>query len=419
MRIKRSLILFALLGFLGSRALADVFPDEEGFDRYGGYLSIKGEATGRFHLEQIDGRHFLVTPEGHGFLSIGVTHTGGLVRPEGSGHDYFKDECAGDWKKANQDIVSYFRAWGYNCVGYGGHETTRELLPHFASGHPSGKVSLWMGKAVEFPDVFGDEWKEQARSDIRKTLQKYDLESPKLIGIYWTDMPAWELEQARRTVGKTWVDAIRELPESAPGRIRYERFRRERGEEASDEAFLRLIARQVYSTIGPFTRQLAPDTLIFGERYAGRALPWGVIQEALPYIDVVSVQPNGTTFATVPFERLYQETGKPVMICDHSISFRTPEHPKVMWDTLPDAGSVGRAYEVYLNEGFSTPYLIGYNRCQYINRFKNRQNMLKQGLLKEDGTPYEEFVEWLEKTNWGIHEKFVKSVETRKGNLSD
>ncbi|MEM7601068.1 MAG: hypothetical protein AAF357_06590, partial [Verrucomicrobiota bacterium] len=70
-------------------------------------------------------------------------------------------------------------------------------------------------------------------------------------------------------------------------------------------------------------------------------MPWEVIQEALPYIDVVTVQPHGTKLSAVPSERLYEETGRPIMICDHNLSFRTPEHQNVMWDTLPDVASGG------------------------------------------------------------------------------
>lgn len=145
--------------------------------------------------------------------------------------------------------------------------------------------------------------------------------------------------------------------------------------------------------------------MIFGERYAGAALPWEVIQEALPWIDVVSVQPNPATFPADSFDRLYKETGKPIMICDHSVSFNTPEHSNVMWNTLPDIDAVGKSYQRYLQEGFSTPYLIGYSRCQYINRFKGSRKILKQGLLKADGTPYPELVKWVTKVNWGLHER--------------
>lgn len=401
----RQVILFFTACLMAGSLQAEVFPGKKGFDPYGGYLNIKGTATGRFHLEQINGRHFLITPDGHGFVSIGVTHTGGLAHPEQSSCDYFHEKCDRDWDKATDDIVTHFRAWGYNSLGYGGHETTRKRLPHFASGDPSGKVSSWMRKKIEFPDVFGESWKEEARNTLKKMARKCP-ETPNLIGVYWSDMPAWEFSMARWAAGTTWVETIRDLPADAPGKKRYEQFLRENGGQASDEDFLVVIAREVYSTLGPLTRELWPNTLVFGERYAGRALPWRVIQEALPYIDVVSVQPKGTKFSDVPFDRLYKETGKPVMICDHNISFSTPEHPQPMWDTMPDMASVGRVYAAYLNDGFSTPFLIGYNKCQYIDRFKGGANVLKQGLLKDDGTPYAAYVDLVGQANWGIHERF-------------
>ena len=398
-------VAFVLMTCLMSGSLfAQVFPDAEGFDPCGGYLNIKGKATGRFHLEQIDGRHFLVTPEGHGFFSVGVTHTGGLANPEDSKYDYFNQHCGGDWAKANEELIGHFRTWGYNSLGYGGHKTTRKLLPHFASCHPSGPVSSWMRKKVQFPDVFSDAWKKQATDAIRRTVGQHS-NNPNLIGIYWQDMPAWDLRDAKRMLGKTWVDAIRSLPDDAPGRIRYERFVSENG-NGSDEDFLVIIAREVYSHIGPLTRKLAPDTLIFGERYAQRALPWRVIKEALPWIDVVSVQPGGIEFPAESLARLHRETGKPVMICDHQFSFNTPEHSNVMWNTLPDVASVGRAHARYLDRAFRAPYLIGYNRCQYIDRFKASQKILKQGLLQVDGTPYQELVDGVQKNNWHLHDQF-------------
>ena len=47
---------------------------EETFDRYGGIKSIRATETGWFHAERIDGRDFLVTPEGHGFFALGINH---------------------------------------------------------------------------------------------------------------------------------------------------------------------------------------------------------------------------------------------------------------------------------------------------------------------------------------------------------
>ncbi|MCM8532076.1 MAG: hypothetical protein NE330_13015 [Lentisphaeraceae bacterium] len=402
-------VFFTLLVFLltPGNLLAEVFPNNKNFDKYGGYVSIKGTATGLFHLEKINNRHFLITPDGHGFFSIGVTHTGGLGRAEESKCDHLKENCGGDWAKANKELLVNFRKWGYNSLGYDSHVSTRKILPHFGSCYPTGKTSSWLGKKIQFPDVFSSAWKKAAEATIQKMAKQYKG-NQNLIGVYWTDMPAWDLKQARQSAGKTWVDAIRELPESAAGKKRYKKFLSQRGKAATDEEFTVLIAKEVYSHIGPITRKLFPKTLIFGERYSGRALPSSVIKEALPWIDVVSVQPDAVEFPKESFDSLYRLAGKPIMICDHQSSFKTPEHSNVMWRSLADVESVGKAHATYMNEGFSTSYLIGYNRCQYIDRFKSkgRQGILKQGLLKVDGTPYPKLVESVLENNWKVHKQY-------------
>jgi len=43
-------------------------------DSYGGDLSTKRNATGFFRLDEIDGRHFLITPQGHPFGTLGLNH---------------------------------------------------------------------------------------------------------------------------------------------------------------------------------------------------------------------------------------------------------------------------------------------------------------------------------------------------------
>ena len=43
-------------------------------DAYGGAMTIKAQATGYFWLKEINGRWFFITPEGHGFIPLGVNH---------------------------------------------------------------------------------------------------------------------------------------------------------------------------------------------------------------------------------------------------------------------------------------------------------------------------------------------------------
>ena len=82
-----------------------------------------------------------------------------------------------------------------------------------------------------------------------------------------------------------------------------------------------------------------------------------------------------------------------------------------MWNTLPDMASVDKAYATYMKGGFATPYIIGYNRCQYIDRYKQGQNILKQGMLQVDGQPYQKLVESVAKHNWQVHQQFKGKTE--------
>jgi len=61
---------------------AVIFPDlpasgpvRNDVDAYGGWLGLTGKATGFFHIEQLGGRWWLVTPEGHAFFMLQIGWT--------------------------------------------------------------------------------------------------------------------------------------------------------------------------------------------------------------------------------------------------------------------------------------------------------------------------------------------------------
>ncbi len=71
-----------LLAVSASVVLAGCGDDGGGgaqFDQYGGWTGVAGRATGSFRVEEIDGVWWFITPEGHGFFSLGVDH----LLPEG------------------------------------------------------------------------------------------------------------------------------------------------------------------------------------------------------------------------------------------------------------------------------------------------------------------------------------------------
>ncbi len=68
-------------------------------DPYGGWKDIRGQATGWFHLESINGRTLLITPEGHGFAALGVNHISAVRSPGQQEPDYINDHHEGSLDK--------------------------------------------------------------------------------------------------------------------------------------------------------------------------------------------------------------------------------------------------------------------------------------------------------------------------------
>ena len=46
-------------------------------------------------------------------------------------------------------------------------------------------------------------------------------------------------------------------------------------------------------------------------------------------------------------------------------------------------------YQNFLFDAAKKPYIIGYHRCQYMDRFNEDIMQLKQGMVQENGSAYE------------------------------
>tara|TARA_B100001123_G_scaffold437346_2_gene569328 strand:+ start:175 stop:600 length:426 start_codon:yes stop_codon:yes gene_type:complete len=68
--MKTNVLILSLVLLLNFEGLAN----GNKLDAYGGFKNVFGKKTGFFHTEKIDGRWWLITPEGHGFFGIGISH---------------------------------------------------------------------------------------------------------------------------------------------------------------------------------------------------------------------------------------------------------------------------------------------------------------------------------------------------------
>jgi hypothetical protein len=350
-----------------------------------------GTTTKPWTLGERAGRQCLITPEGKPFLMLGISHVGGALGGlKGAEHG-----------QRIVEIDKQLRGWGFNTVPQG------EFWDRFPFIVPLDRL-VGAGES-RFEDVFDPAFKARLRNKIVAVCGK-TKNNPNCIGYWWTDIPPWPLS-SKKKFGKNWVEFIRELPDTAPGKKRYAGFPTAPGPH-EDLAFLRLIARELYTDSAKIFRELDPQRLIFGERYDTFNVPNEILEEAAKVVDVISVQPYEGRFSGAKYDEWHQLTGKPIVISDWNLSFPTPEHSVTMWPQFKTPAAAAEAYEAYLRAAFAKPYILGYFKCQYVDQVLPT-GMLKQGLLRAKGKPYEEFPTLIQ----GIHQRLIEQFE-KEGRLT-
>ena len=345
-------------------------------DRYGGWEGVKTEATGFFRVQRIDGRWWLVTPEGHGFISAGVNHV-----------DY-----RGDYSAQFVDFVTgHLKEWGFNTIGWS-QEVMRRDAATGAMIHSRGWGAEQYARArmpymhlirftdvewyveEQFPDVFSEVFAEKCDRLARAVCTTL-RDDPYLIGYFYADTPNWPLWAQR--VGK--------------------------------ENLLR-VASRYYQVIHDAIRRYDANHLLLGDRYkadrvipvgAGRVngLPEPVLRAMKSTVDVLSVEYYRPT-ATIEEDlaRWYGLTGKPILMADSAFLAPTdalevsPDSPCY----VPDQAARGDAYCRHARRLYSNPLVIGWHWCAF-----GRSSGRKSGLLDGKDKPYEECVRRMRDFNRG------------------
>ena len=369
----------------------------------------KNESKASYILYSNNNAYGLMKEGGKPFFSLGINHIQAITYP--TPLEIFYKKYDGKWTDAALDIKKNLLKWDFNTAGYGTPNELRKIMPFMMPCQPLVQNSAYLGKdQFSYADIFDPKIKKEIVKKIENMTREKD--NPNLVGYYWTDTPMWDLEKSRKRFGMNWVDFIKNLPEESYGKKRYNQFKRDcllSQYPAKDDDFLGIIAEEYYGLIGPATRKNDPNTLIFGERYLMDNHPKQVLIAALPFIDVLSIQPNGTCFINKYYDDLYAFIGKPIIICDHQCSFPTHSHKHTMWEQLESQEHVCGAYDEHLIAAASKPYIIGYHRCQYMDRYDENLEMLKQGMVQQNGVPYEPHATLIKEVNKKAKDLFNKN----------
>lgn len=315
-----------------TRTLSDIpgaakLPPDSGLSRYGGLTSRKEKATGYFHTAKIDGRWWLVDPEGGLFLHRGVNSVSMLRSPTaqrawkskfGTEADWAEQTTAllwkhgfnglGSWtdtenmKTARQPLV-YTRIWNF-MSSYGKKRGGTYQKPGH-TGYP-GDCMFVFDPGFE---AFCDEHARQLEAD------KSD---PWLLGHFSDNELPWPADALKNYLS---------LPATDPGHqaaLKWLRTRHGADATARDiapadlPAFQQFMAERYFGIVSRAIKRHDPNHLYLGARFHGSALRMPeLFRAAGPHVDVISV--NYYRAWTPDPKRLAmwaREAGKPVIITE-------------------------------------------------------------------------------------------------------
>lgn len=378
-------------------------------DPYGGDLSIGTTATGRFRVEEIDGRSFFVTPDGHAFWSSGLSHViwHGDYSPPIQRRPYHEAVLAkyGDeagWAAAMEDRL---RAWNINTVGAWSNDHLWPTLPYtpvMSLNRAAPEVPGWpegqTGQRIR--DYFDPAFEAGVASRAGDAVAC--AADPFCIGVFSDN----ELPFGRSVLQiGTYVDAYLTLPAGAPGKLALQAFFEERyggdlsafntawsldlasfdaiqdltglepdsgfcneaGRRADRQAFVARAAARYFAVVDAALEAISPELLYLGTRFLAVYTAPAIYEAAAPHVDVVSINdydwdengrglfrsegtPYGYLFLDDPVSDLdlvHALTGKPLMITEWTVRTNRTDVDVLFPPFMPTADSQAERADRY------------------------------------------------------------------------
>jgi hypothetical protein len=242
-------------------------------------------------------------------------------------------------------------------------------------------TSTWLSETqFTFEDVFDPVFLSSLESKIKSIVQP-QAENANLICYFFTDVPVWEIEK----YGSGWIDFYTSLDPGSPGGKEWKTWKTDHP-HMPEKDFIRLIARQLYREATGMVRKYDTNHLLFSDRYIEYHFPESVVYESLPYVDGIAIQPkNRLSFEFL--DDVYKKYKLPIFIADHVSSYATDAYSNTMGQVTDNMEDYLEFYKSSVYEVMSQSYIVGYNKCQYMDQVNGTQ--LKQGLYRANGEPYE------------------------------
>lgn len=404
--------------------------DPDALDRYGGWRGIASDATGRFRVEEIDGRWWLVTPEGHAFFSAGVQNVNPDPDRTPAGDHPYRDAILAKygseeaWAEAVLDLL---RAVGLNTIGDFSRlalfEGRMPYTPGLGLAGNAPVVAGATGGAIALRDFFAPQFATGAAANADRAREC--AADPYCIGVYSDDEIGWGPSFSQPY---PFLDGYMKLPAGAPGKEALQAFLEDRyggdlaafnaawglalagfdGIQALDalsaspptdpatrqadrRAFAGVVADHYFHVVHDVLRAIEPRMLFLGSRFLPNSVPPEVVEAAARWADVVSVNRfewtagaieasrltfgyAGGLFPDAPFadvDAMAAIAGKPILLS--SFSYRAadsglPNSWPPVYPTLATQTQRADAYETTMRRALERPFVVGAHWFEYVDQ---------------------------------------------------
>ncbi len=406
----------AMIALAGMALLAGCAPASTAeFDRYGGWTKSQGRKTGFFHTEQIDGRWWLVSPEGNVFFSKGVDHVN--YAPEADSSPAPPADTA-EWARM---ATRQLRGWNFNTAGaWSAPELYTAGIVYAPVLNLAAAVQedVWLKGGVV--DYFSKEFRDAANAVAEKSCapQKDD---PWLLGYFTDNELRWGADWRAKT--SLLESYLKMAPETA-GYARASAFLKDRGRAAGGitsedkSAFLELVAAEYARVARESIHRHDPNHMVLGCRfatYAGDAVMRGVG----PYFDVISFHSYTPDAPIEKLRLIHKVTGKPTMVTEFSFKAMDSGLPNTKGAAKPVATQEDRAkgFTGYVEALAALPSCVGYHWFEYRDEPKEGRRLdgenSNYGVVRPDFTPWEILTRQMTKVNANLEAIHAQSKDPR------
>lgn len=416
-------------------------------DSYGGWNRLQFESTGFFRVCEREGIWWLVTPQGHAFLSKGVNNVSfraddaaklGYSPYQRAVQDKYGSQDA--WAKA---VVERLRGWEFNTLGsWSSPSTFDQNMPYTINlGLATRAGADWLKGAVG--DFFSQGFEQKMEAACRQ-LCGPRAKDPWLLG-YFTDN---ELRWGADWRGKqSLLEEYLRFPADAAGRKAALEFLKQKysdiaalnqawgtnvtgwedltgreqtsGEAARKDqaAWQEVVAERYFATCKNSIRKADANHLILGCRFAGLA-PDPVLRGVRDSVDVVSFNNYGQNAPAETLQNIYRLTGRPIMLTEFSFKAMDSGLPNTKGAARPVATQADRAdgFARYVQGLIDLPFMVGFHWFEHADepkegRFDGENS--NYGVVSIEDRPWDILVRRMTEVNAGLEVRHAQSAAKR------